>query len=543
MRRQSSLVARAARSVPSAAALLTLALALAAAPASAKTLVFCSEGNPEALNPQIVTTTTGMNAGRPMFNNLVEFKKGTTVIEPGLAESWTISPDGTEYVFHLRPGVKFHSNALFTPTRTMNADDVVFSLVRQWKEDHPFHKVSGFSFDFFRDLGMPDLLKSIDKIDDRTVRITLNRPEAPFLANLAMPFNVVLSAEYADRLLAMGKPELLDWQPIGTGPFVFQAFQKDVTVRYKAFDEYWGGRQPIDTLVFSITPNPAVRLTKLKSGECHVMAFPNPVDTPRIAEDPNLRLLQQEGLNVGYLALNTARAPFDDPRVRRAVAMAIDKAAIVAAVYQGAGTVAKNPIPPTLWSYNEAIKDYSYDRDGARRLLTEAGHAGGLETDIWYMPVSRPYNPNGKRVAEMIQADLGRIGIRLKLETKEWSEYRTALQNGAPTMALYGWTADNGDPDDFLYVLLGCTAARPGGNNVARWCDKDYDALVTEAKRTGDQAKRDALYRQAQEIVHREAPWVPIAHSIVFMATRKEVTGFVIDPLGRHPFDGVDLKE
>ena len=184
------------------AALAMMAHACLALPAAGKTLVFCSEGNPEALNPQIVTTTTGMNAGRPMFNNLVEFAKGSTPIEPGLAESWTVSDDGTEYIFRLRTGVKFHSNGVFQPTRTMNADDVVFSLMRQWKEDHPFHNVSGYSFDFFRDLGMPDLLKTIEKIDDRTVRITLTRPEAPFLANLAMPFNVVLSAEYADRLLA-----------------------------------------------------------------------------------------------------------------------------------------------------------------------------------------------------------------------------------------------------------------------------------------------------------------------------------------------------
>lgn len=518
------------------------ALLLLSAPAGAKTLVFCSEGNPEALNPQIVTTTTGMNAGRPMFNNLVEFRKGSTIIEPGLAESWTISPDGTEYVFRLRTGVRFHGNALFSPTREMNADDVVFSLMRQWKEDHPFHKVSGFSFDFFRDLGMPDLLKSIDRIDDRTVRIVLTKPEAPFLANLAMPFNVVLSAEYADRLLAMGKPDLIDTQPIGTGPFVFDSFQKDVTVRYRAFEEYWAGRQPIDTLVFSITPNPAVRYTKLKAGECHVMAFPSPADVPRISQDPALTLLQQEGLNLGYMAMNTTRPPFDDRRVRLAASMAIDKAAIVAAVYQGAGKVAKNPIPPTLWSYNDAIADHPFDRAAALRLLAEAGKADGFEADLWYMPVSRAYNPNGKRIAEMIQADLARIGIRLRLETREWGEYRKELQGGTPTLALYGWTGDNGDPDNFLYVLLGCTAARIGGNNIARWCHEPFDALVTSAKRTADRATREALYRQAQEIVHAEAPWVPIAHSVVFMATRKEVTGFVMDPLGRHPFDGVDLN-
>jgi dipeptide transport system substrate-binding protein len=243
------------------------------------------------------------------------------------------------------------------------------------------------------------------------------------------------------------------------------------------------------------------------------------------------------------MAMNTSRPPFSDVRVRRAVSMAIDKAAIVEAVYQGAGKVAKNPIPPTLWSYNDAIRDYQFDRTQAQRLLSEAGYPSGFETELWYMPVSRPYNPSGKRIAEMIQADLAPLGIRLKLVTREWSEYRRELQAGTPAMALYGWTGDNGDPDNFLHTLLGCTAARPGGNNIARWCDADYDVLVTKAKRLPSPEQREVLYRQAQEIFHEQAPWTPIAHSVVFMATRRDVTGFRIDPLGRHPFDGVDIKD
>jgi dipeptide transport system substrate-binding protein len=520
-----------------------LALAWLAGPAGAKTLVFCSEGSPEALNPQIITTTTGMNAARPVFNNLVEFRPGTTEIMPALAESWTVSPDGTEYTFRLRRGVKFHSNGLFTPTRDMNADDVLFSLLRQWKEDHPYHRVSGASFDYFKDMGMPELLKAIDRIDDFTVRITLNRPEAPFLADLAMPFNVILSAEYAERMLRAGTPETLDEQPVGTGPFAFVAYQKDVAIRYRAFQDYWSERPAIDTLVFSITPNPAVRLTKLKAGECHVMAFPNPADADAIASDPHLVLLRQEGLNVGYLAMNTAKPPFGDPRVRRAINMAVDKAAIIQAVYRGAGVPAKNPVPPTLWSFNEAVEDYRYDPQAARSLLAQAGYPGGLETDLWYMPVSRPYNPSGKRVAEMIQADLAGIGVRVRLVTDEWAQYRAKLQAGEPTMALYGWTGDNGDPDNFMHVLLGCTAARPGGNNIARWCQPDYDDLVTRAKLLPDRAAREPLYREAQAIFHAEAPWVPIAHSVVMMAVRKEVTGFQMDPLGRHIFHEVDVQD
>jgi dipeptide transport system substrate-binding protein len=241
--------------------------------------------------------------------------------------------------------------------------------------------------------------------------------------------------------------------------------------------------------------------------------------------------------------MNVTRPPFNDLRVRRAINMAIDKAAIIGSVYQGAGIAAKNPIPPTQWSYNDAIKDYTYDPAAAQKLLTEAGFPNGFETDLWYMPVSRPYMPNGKRVAELVQADLARIGIRVRPVTDDWQRYRAKIMAGDHGMALYGWTGDNGDPDNFLNVLLGCSAARPGGNNIAKWCHADYDALVNRAKAVGNQAEREALYRRAQEIFKAEAPWVPIAHSVVFMATRKEVQGFRMDPLGRHPFEGVNLKE
>ena len=524
-------------------AILGLAGMAGSQSAQARTLVFCSEGNPEALNPQIVTTTTGLNAARPMFNQLIEFEPGSTQIRPALAESWDVSPDGMEYIIRLRDGVQFHTTDIFMPTRAMNADDVLFSLERQWKDDHPFHDVSDASYAYFKDMGMPDLLKSIDKIDDLTLRISLTRPEAPFLANLAMPFNSILSAEYAEQLLAAGTPELLDEKPVGTGPFIFDGAQKDVAVRYRVFPDYWDGRQPIERLVFSVTPNPAVRLTKMKAGECHVMAFPNPSDTKTIVDVPNLQLLQQEGFNIGYLSLNISKPPFDDIRVRRAINMAIDKEAVIEGAYGGAGVVAKNPIPPTLWSYNEDVEDYPYDPLAAQRLLAEAGYPNGFETDLWYMPVSRPYNPDAMRVAEMIQADLAEIGIRANLVTEEWGEYRESLQNGEHSMALYGWTGDNGDPDNFLNVLLGCTAARIGGNNVSRWCNAEFDDLVTRAKLSYDQSVREELYRQAQEIFKREAPWVPIAHSVVFMGARDEVDGFRMDPLGRHAFDKVRLTD
>lgn len=516
-------------------------LAFLPAMGRASTLVFCSEGMPESISPHLVTTTTGQNAARQMFDTLIDVKPGTTRLVPSLAQSWTVSDDGLVYTFALREDVAFHSNARFIPTRNMNADDVIFSLERQRDAENPFFKSGGGQFPYFEDTGMPSLLKSIEKLDDHTIRLVLAVPDATFLANLALPLSAVMSKEYADLLIEAGKPELLDTEPIGTGPFAFADLMSDVTIRYRAFDKHWRGRPKIDTLVFSITPNSSVRLNKLKVGECHVMAFPDPSDIAAIAANPDLELMQLEGYNVGYLAMNVTKPPFDDVRVRLAVALAIDKQSIIDAVYRGSGVVAKNPLPPASWAYDDAIVDHPYDPDEAWALLSEAGYGDGLDTDLWYIPVNRPYSPNGKRIGEMIAADLERIGIRAHLVTKEWGPYRTALQNGEHTMALYGWTGDNPDPDNFLNILLGCRSAGVGGNNVAKWCDPVYDALVSEAKTAADTERRAALYKKAQEIVSQEVPWVPLAHSVVFMAKRKGVENFIMDPLDRHLFADVQL--
>ncbi|NYZ12391.1 ABC transporter substrate-binding protein [Azospirillum sp. RWY-5-1] len=522
---------------------MVAALALAAPANAAKTLVYCSEGSPENFNPSLNTTGTSHDVSLPVYNNLVEFDRGTTKVIPALAESWTVSDDGLVYTFALRKGVKFHAVGDFKPTRDFTADDVIFSFERQWKKENPFHKVSGGAYDYFADMSMPDLLKSIEKVDDHTVRFTLNKVEAPFIANLAMPFASIMSAEYADAMLKKNTPEKVDQTPVGTGPFQFVAYQKDAVIRYKAFEQYWGGRQPLDNLVFAITPDAAVRYAKLKAGECHVASYPNPADIPAMKSDPAVTVMEQEGLNVGYVAFNVSKKPFDDVRVRRAVSMAVDKKTIVDAVYQGAGKPAKNPIPPTMWSYNDKVEDYPYDVEKAKKLLADAGLANGFEIDLWAMPVQRPYNPNAKRMAEMIQADLAKVGIKATIKQFEWGEYRKRLQAGEHQFGMLGWTGDNGDPDNFLYTLLGCEAARVGGNNIAKWCNDEFNGLITEAKRTTDQAARTKLYEQAQVIFKEETPWLPMAHSVVYMALSPKVVGYKMDPFGLHPFAGVDMKQ
>jgi dipeptide transport system substrate-binding protein len=528
--------------IVAAACAAVLAGLLGAGSAGAKTLVYCSEGAPENFNPMINTTGTTFDANLPIYNRLVEFKPGTTEIGPGLAEAWDISPDAKVFTFHLRKNAQWQSNKYFKPTRPFNADDVIFSFDRQWHDSNPYHKVSGGGYDYFGDMGMNDLLEKIEKLDDYTIRITLKRPNTPFLADMAMDFASIQSKEYADALLKMGKPELIDQQPIGTGPFEFVTYEKDTLIRYKKFPGYWGTPPKIDVLVFAITPDPAVRLAKLRANECQIAPYPNPADLPSIKSDPKLQLMSQPGLNIGYLAMNTQKKPYDDVRVRRAINMAIDKKAILDAVYQGAGQPAKNLIPPTMWGYNNTIEDFPYDPAEAKNLLAAAGYPNGFDTDLWAMPVQRPYDPDARRVAELMQADLAKVGIKAKIVSYEWGEYRKRIQQGEHQMALYGWTGDNGDPDNFFVPLAGCAAARPGGGNVAKWCNQEFEDLVEKAATLPKQADRAKLYEQAQVVMHREAPFYLIAHSVVFMPMTKAVVGYKMSPLGRHQFDDVDLQ-
>jgi dipeptide transport system substrate-binding protein len=526
------------------AGLFAATMLAGAAGVEAKSLVYCSEGSPENFSPSINTTGTSFDAARPIYNRLVQFGPGSTTVEPALAESWTVSPDGKTINFKLRAGIKVHSGVNgFTPTRDLNADDVIWSFERMWKADHPYAKVSGGSYDYFNDMSMPDLLASITKgANDLEVIIQLNKPNAPIIANMAMDFATIHSAEYAKYLMDRGTPEQFDQMPVGTGSFQFEMYQKDAVIRYKAFDG-WAGKPKVDNLVYAITPDATARYAKLKANECQIMIAPNPADLEAMGKDPDVNLLSQAGLNIGYMAMNAQKPPFDKPEVRKAIVMAIDRDTILKEVYQGAGQKAKNPIPPTIWSYDESTVDTPYDPEKAKEMLKAAG-VENLTSDLWWMPVQRPYNPNAKRMAEMIQADLSKVGITTTLVSYEWGEYRKRMQAGEHQMGFLGWTGDNGDPDNFLAVLLGCNAeGKPNGNNIPKWCNKAFQEIITKAVEITDQAERTKLYVEAQKIVAAETPWLSIAHSTVFEPVRKSVSGFKISPFGVHDFQDVDVAE
>lgn len=511
-------------------ALLPTGTALAATNNS--TLVYCSEASPESFNPQIASSgPTFVASSQTLYNRLVDFRASDNLPVPSLATEWKISPDGKTYTFTLRQGVKFNSNKYFRPTRDFNADDVIFSVMRQKDVNHPYHKVSQASYEYFNDLGLDKLITDVKKIDDYHVQFRLSEPNAAFLADWGMDFASILSAEYADAMLKKGTPELVDTQPIGTGPYALQEYKVDSLIRYIANPNYWNGEVPTKHLIFSITPNVQTRLARLQKNECQIIPAPSPVQFDAINANKDLALHTVDGLNVGYLAFNTSKKPFDNVLVRQALNYAVDKKSIINAVFMGSGTVAKSPIPPAMLGYDKNLKDYSYDPEKAKALLKQAGLEKGFTTDLWSMPVQRPYNPNSRRVAEMIQADWEKMGVHAKIVTFEWGEYLSGMRKGEHSSALFGWMSDNGDPDNFADTLLGCGSI-DSGSNAARWCDKSYDALTQKAKLTSDPAARAKLYEQAQEIFSQQAPWIPLANGKTFYATRSNVTGYSVSLSG-----------
>ena len=240
------------------------------------------------------------------------------------------------------------------------------------------------------------------------------------------------------------------------------------------------------------------------------------------------------------LGLTITRPPFDNKLVRQAMNYAIDKQTIVDAFFEGRAEVAKNPMPSSICGYNDDIAGYEYDPEKAKELLAEAGFDDGFEMELWAMPVPRPYMPDGEKVAEVIQKNLEDIGITAKIVSYEWATYLEKASKGEADAFMLGWTGDNGDADNFIYVLL--DKDNIGSNNYTYFKNDEVHDLLIEAQTEVDEDKRIELYKKAQEIIYEDAPWVPLAHSTPLLAGAKELTGFLPHPTGSDKLMNVDFK-
>jgi len=523
--------------------MIALAGTALAAPKTGGTLVFGRGGDSVGLDPAYETDGNSFMVCDNIYEALVAYADESTNLEPGLAEKWDISPDGKIYTFSLRKGVKFHDGTAF------NANAVVFSIGRMMKERNVKFYGEGWEIppqerppEYWVSMEMDDIIDSIEAIDDDTVVFRLKKVNAPFLANMGMDFADIISPT-----AFLKNPKEFLRNPVGTGPFKFVRWVKDDRIVLERNPDYWdkSAGPYLDRLIFRAIPENSVRFLELKTGNIHICQFPNPADIVLAENDPNLKIISQPGMNIGYLSYNHTKEPWkSNLALRKAIAHAINRKAIVDNIYQGLGEVAKNPIPPTMWGYNHKVPGYTFDPAKAKELLKEAGFPNGEglgEIALWSMPVPRPYNPEGLKVGEAMAADLADVGITAKVVTYEWGTYLKRQREQPEDMDLFqlGWTGDNGDPDNFLAVLFDGLASEA---IRTQWHNERYHELMIQGRETIDQEKRAAIYQEAQQLLYEECPVIPIAHSTVKWPALNNVMNFKLHPTASVRMKNVWLK-
>jgi peptide/nickel transport system substrate-binding protein len=514
--------------------------------AGPKAFIFGAQGEPVCLDPAIITDGISAKVTNQIYEGLVKFDGSTTNVIPSLAESWTTSDDGLVWKFKLHEGVKFHDGTDF------NAEAVVKNWDYWHNTSNPLHKAqldAGQVFEYYEAQfgGFDDasIIASVEATGTHEVTFTLKEPQGPFLNNLAM-FVFVLWSPTA--LEAAGTDSCKT--PVGTGAFKFVEWKQGEQVVLEKFADYWdtANAAKVDQVIIRNIPNNSQRLLALSAGEIHGMEGLESDDVAALQANPDFQVLLRPTNTTGYVAFNYNYAEFQDVRVRQAFAHAIDKKAIVDAFYEGTGLVAKEFQPPSLWGYNPDIEDYAFDTAKAKALLAEAGFPDGLSEvtaadgakvalDFWYMPVSRPYYPNPKDIATAIAAQLAEAGIKVNLQTVDWSTYLAKRVDGELMLYMLGWTGDNGDPDNFVcYFFCDPPKSREGFAN-----DQEVADVLAEAARLTDQAKRAELYQQAEQLIHDRALRIFVANNQPPLAFAAGVTGYVPNPTSTEFFNTVDV--
>ena len=503
--------------------------------------VYCVNGQVNTFNPQkagsglIVDTLAAQ-----LFDRLLDVDPYTYRLVPELAESWEVLDNGATYRFHLRRNVPFQKTPWFTPTRPLNADDVVFTFQRIFDRNHPWHYINGGSFPYFDSLQFADTISGIRKLDNNTVEFRLTRPDASFLWHLATHYASVMSAEYADKLSAEDKQEQMDRQPVGTGPFQLAEYRTGQYVRLQRHPGFWRGKPLMPQVVVDLGSGGTGRLSKLLTGECDVLAWPAASQLSILRDDPRLRLTLRPGMNIAYLAFNTDKPPLNNPAVRHALALAINNQRLMQSIYYGTAETAASILPRASWAYDNEAKITEYNPQKAREQLKALG-AENLNLQLWVPTSSQAWNPSPLKTAELIQADMAQAGVKVTIVPVEGRFQEARLMDMNHDLTLSGWATDSNDPDSFFRPLLSCAAIR-SQTNFAHWCNREFDEVLQKALSSQQLASRIEAYDQAQTILARELPVLPLASSLRLQAYRYDMKGLVLSPFGNASFAGVSRE-
>jgi peptide/nickel transport system substrate-binding protein len=501
-------------------AALLIALAAGCAPPPSNTLIYAQPEDPKTLDPINTDIAEAVHVITNLCDTLVTYHDTTTEMVPALAERWEHSADGLTWTFYLRPGVKFHDG---TPC---NTEAVKISLERLIQPEHPlaYDKARPYQSSY-------NMIESVEAPDEKTVVLKLRFPSAILLSNLAMFPASILSptalkehgADFAEH-------------PVGTGPFKFVKWSRDQQLVCAAFDEHWRGRPKIDTLIWVPVKENATRVQRLERGEVHVAENLAPPDMEHLAKNPDLVVLEQVGMNVAYLTMQTEKPPLDSKKVREAIYLAIDKPTLIKIGYAGHAQPAKSMVPPAMWGHDETLVDHAYDPARAKQLLSEAAAELNfklpLKLKLSVMAQARPYLPQPAAIAGFLKDSLREIGIEAEIEPRDVNQHFDALMAGKHELGLAGWNSDNSDPDNFLYSLLDPDNISELGNNLSRWRHDRFHELLLAGQRETDETKRLAIYKEAQQIVLDEVPVVPLAHTNLRAAHAKRLKGYALHPTG-----------
>jgi len=481
-------------------------------PMAGGTLIVGRGGDSVLLDASAATDGESWRVAGEVTEPLVRLEGTSSKVTAWLAESWE-SSDGLTWIFHLRQGVKFHDGTDLT------ADVVKWNFDRWMNPDNEWR--FGRTYEYWdTEFGENLKVEEVKVIDPSTISLTLATPSAVILAKLTLASFGIASPkaiqEQGDKYgTAAGSV-------VGTGPFMFKEWVPNDKISLVKNPEWWGDGPKLDALIFRSIPDNSARLAEFLAGTIHQADLAQ-TDIPAARADANIKEYTTPSLGVGYIAFQQCIAPFENVKVRQAVAMAINREALVANFYAEGDTVADGFQPPAIPGSKPTLK-IKYDPDAAKALLTEAGFPDGFSTEFWYVPVIRGYSPDGKAIAEAISVDLAKVGITVELKTEDWGAYLDHRNQGIFPMWMLGWGSDNGDPDNFI----GYHFAHPVGEPKVEDCygnDKLSQLLIDGAKEP-DMEKRIAIYQEAEQIVYDDMARIPVAWPAGHVFFRANVQGY-----------------
>lgn len=481
------------------------------------------------MDPSLITDIESALVATEVYQGLMKFKADSVEVEPDLAESYEVSPDGLKWTFHLRKGVRFQDGTPF------NADAVKFSVMRQMDEHHPYHVAGKMRYTtlLFGDKSSTEtqLVTDVSAPDDYTVVFTLARRYVPFAKNLAMTPAAIVSPAAAHTY-----GQDFNTTMVGTGAFRLRSYRRDESVVLERNPDFWGAKPPLDEIRFRILRDANVRMNSLRKGESDVITGVEPTALPMLEGDKNIVVLSEPSMNLGYIALNNQRAPFDNKMVRQALNYAIDRDYIVNTLFSKTSVAATGIIPPGMLGYDAARKGYAYDPAKAKELLAQAGYPNGFTVTFSTHDRPRVYNPVGIKLAERVQQDLAKVGITAKIDQMEFPAFLARQKSKDFQIANGGWISDNGDPDNFIYDLAGRE------DNEGGYSNPEATKVMREAAGEQDEQKRAELYKKAEAMLKENPPFIPVNNAKQIMAVRKRVKNLHPHPTAVTQLQQVDVE-